>query len=417
VHKFVGNSLAKRLRRTDLLESMEVEGNYRDYKSPKPITSDESNSTEHDVTVSLSGTDDNNDGNTVFSDSISLASKVSKVHDTKRSLHKMAKLKEENMLLKEALEKANASDITMLNSKLRGAHADLVRLRQNNMELKDRIQVLEGRLFSALSSQTPSTGSSGTPSTSTEPDAIEQRTIQPTDSKFTSSERVHLMDIIKSLQSRCKHLSRLTQSYESKIAQLESDRVKELSEQTEQPLHSTVAFNVVEDDGPARMDGNSAALSDQPLSLKSVLKGSAGATYSSAADKKPRQVRLRQDATESRVVEARAEDAKMIRELSAEVKRLAALVPRAVIEATEQSPEQSAASGEQETEQKPHDTIAAEEANVESVNKFVLERSPAAVGYSAGQLLTSFLAGVVVMLLCVALSGSTLYARGTKGAS
>jgi len=73
------------------------------------------------------------------------------VNDARKAIQKMNKLKEENALLKEALEMANATDITTLKSKLRGSHADLVRLRQNNSELKDRIQILEGRLFSALS--------------------------------------------------------------------------------------------------------------------------------------------------------------------------------------------------------------------------------------------------------------------------
>ena len=114
--------------------------------------SDESRSTEHDATVSLSEHDDFNEIHSVFSDTASIASKSSRLNDAKRLAHKLNKLKEENAFLREALAKANAIDITTLRTKLRGANADLVRVKQINSELRDRVQHLERKLFDALNS-------------------------------------------------------------------------------------------------------------------------------------------------------------------------------------------------------------------------------------------------------------------------
>jgi sulfite reductase alpha subunit-like flavoprotein len=66
-------------------------------------------------------------------------------------LHSMKKLKKENASLKEMLEHAKVNDITLLRTKLRGANADILRFKQVNTELKERIQSLEAKLFHLLS--------------------------------------------------------------------------------------------------------------------------------------------------------------------------------------------------------------------------------------------------------------------------
>jgi hypothetical protein len=350
----------------------------------------------------------------------------------------MNKLKEENMLLKEALEKANASDITMLKSKLRGSHADLVRLRQNNSELKDRIQILEGRLFSALSLQTTknsniidnaqdTTKSLDLPTTNTS--TVDGTTIL--DSRFTSSERAHLMDMVKSLQTRCKHLARLVQSYESKISIMQSEADARAAASASASVtdakesSQTIEFNVVEQEGPVAM--TSAELTP---ALKSALKGSTGKPYSSSVSKTSagrKQVHMDEDEVAARIAKAREGDLKVVRELLEEVKRLVALLPRGNIDVAEPPDSTGGAQADEEEERdasedeklsRPVSKGSSSSAAAKLPSQSSISEAGAAgrVGdvthhemYSPGQLLCSFFAGVVVMLLCVALSTYGVY--------
>jgi hypothetical protein len=59
-------------------------------------------------------------------------------------------LKSEIALLQEALHRSNVTDITVLETKLRGAKLDLAQVRKHNNELKQRIQNLESKLYDAL---------------------------------------------------------------------------------------------------------------------------------------------------------------------------------------------------------------------------------------------------------------------------
>ena len=68
----------------------------------------------------------------------------------KKALHTINRLKAEIAMLNESLESDKFTDITTLQDKLRGAQADLSTVRRRNMELKDRVQTLEGSLFEAL---------------------------------------------------------------------------------------------------------------------------------------------------------------------------------------------------------------------------------------------------------------------------
>jgi hypothetical protein len=314
------------------------------YKHSIPVYSDESNSTEHDVTVSLSGTDEFNDTHSIFSET---GSKASRLNDSRKGLQKINKLKEENAMLKESLEKANASDITMLKSKLRGSHADLVRLRQNNSELKDRIQILEGRLFSALSMASTSSKVNSSVITAderdlmdifpVEPDSLPTHfTENPQKEKFSTGDRAHLMDMIRSLQSRCKHLARLVQSYETKISILQTEVDKK-----QQPLHQLNNEHKIEFDQKYDDQSNSSAINKEGKwsnPLKSALKGRPGSSQSlnigtvkpdlKPAVVKSTKVKVQMEEMEARIQQAREEDLKMIQELSSEVRRLVSLLPR-----------------------------------------------------------------------------------------
>lgn len=415
--------------------------------------SDESNSTEHDATISLSGTDEFNDTHSVFSvDTASVSSRPSKHMDTKKTVYKLNRLKEENLLLKESLEKANATDITMLKAKLRGSNADLVRLRQNNAELKDRIQVLEGRLFSALSSQSTVSrkaheiptksvsfadddkGSASVPIVTVEPVILKV-------DKLNDGDRAHYMDMIKSLQSRCKHLARLIQSYETKINLLQQEekekRVEAVIPQQQSdetlPMHPTVDFNIKTE----AVDGSLLEQNPQ-VPLKSVLKHSDQTNKSSTAHTKSanttRVVKIQQSEIESLLAQARADDTKMIKELSDEVKRLVALVPRNSIESAETSAElqQSAdGDGDGETENisdEPlrHRSRSSSHASHGSASVSTIGRNlnvPSGLedrnkvdkgSYTSGQLMCSFFAGLLIMMLCVALTsfGSSSVSTG-----
>ena len=62
------------------------------------------------------------------------------------------KLKSENNMLRDTLSKTEIADIVLLQTRLRSASAINQKLRQLNSDLKDRVQVLEYRLYDALNS-------------------------------------------------------------------------------------------------------------------------------------------------------------------------------------------------------------------------------------------------------------------------
>jgi len=105
--------------------------------------------------VTESESDEFNDTHSVFSDVISISNRSLKKTE-KKLLLTIQKLKQENITLRENLESANASDVTLLRTKLRGAYADITRLKTNNTELKERVQLLEDKVFRMLATQVQS---------------------------------------------------------------------------------------------------------------------------------------------------------------------------------------------------------------------------------------------------------------------
>lgn len=107
------------------------------------------------------GSEEFNDNHSVISDSaynslLSLSGgsnydRTIKKSDAKKLISHLQRVKQENARLKELLESSNTADVSILRTKLRGAQADIVRLKQNNSELKDRIQELDDRIFRLLS--------------------------------------------------------------------------------------------------------------------------------------------------------------------------------------------------------------------------------------------------------------------------
>ena len=83
----------------------------------------------------------------------------------KKQIQKLTALvnryKTDNAVLKERLKDLRGVDIDRLQDKLRGSALDLQTVRGRNVELKDRVQVLEAQLHEALSSSSSSSSSSG----------------------------------------------------------------------------------------------------------------------------------------------------------------------------------------------------------------------------------------------------------------
>lgn len=76
------------------------------------------------------------------------------VTSSKKSAIIIQKLKTEIIVLKGALDNSNAIDIDTINKKLRAANNDVIRLKQLNFELKNRIQNLETSLYKSMNNQT-----------------------------------------------------------------------------------------------------------------------------------------------------------------------------------------------------------------------------------------------------------------------
>lgn len=64
----------------------------------------------------------------------------------------ISRLKNEIAILREAVDIANGSDIEIMQTKLRIANADILKLRERNNDYKSRIQLLEQRLFDTIQS-------------------------------------------------------------------------------------------------------------------------------------------------------------------------------------------------------------------------------------------------------------------------
>jgi len=349
-------------------------------------------------TCDFDGTHDHsdlgNDQQSILSDSISVASYNhqllhSKKVEYKKVVMKLNKLKEENAVLREQLEKTKAQDIATLRAQLRGASVDLMRYRQLNSELKDTIQLLEAKLFTALGSLSEVTNKKsfntvappayeGPPSTSIDNDFQDAKDGSVDESISATVEHIRARDVnnlvdksrsnvekqrvvsnnalIKSLQSKCAHLQRLIKSYEKRMQamQLELDshqnRPHKLSSQlgSLSSQHKSVviiegnSWSATDDecDGVAdasSVDADSAShsqLNDYKLSVT----GDDDSIQSSGGKETESSSRVREDSMAERGRE-KDRDKRIIRELSSEIKRLVSLIPREVLQQSEEQQE------------------------------------------------------------------------------
>lgn len=198
------------------------------------------------------------DNESVVSDAISqLSIRSFKRQDGKKLLGTIQRLKQENISLREALNSTNVLDLATMRNKLRGANADLVRVRQTNSELREKIQTLEKKIFEMVTAarNTPSPSApvdSGIPapvsiqsvkeklkflkrsqmaqenaaaaeSTSTPPAAEGTSSTENTSKSpllETDSKSVPYAEYLK-LFNRNRHLERLSQSLEKRVSILQ----------------------------------------------------------------------------------------------------------------------------------------------------------------------------------------------------
>eukprot|EP01033_Poteriospumella_lacustris_P007166 gene7166-5158_t len=273
------------------------------------------------------------DNESVISEAISqLSIRSFKRQDGKKLLGTIQRLKQENISLREALNSTNVLDLATMRNKLRGANADLVRVRQTNSELREKIQTLEKKIFEMVTAarNTPSPSApvdSGIPapvsiqsvkdklkflkrsqmaqenaaaveSTATPPPEGTSSTENTSKSPLseTDSKSVPYAEYLK-LLSRNRHLERLSQSLEKRVSILQ-----------EEALQSKASFSK-----GSRIDAAEAK------SAESAGSDSLGAEKKELTILKERHTR----------------DEKTIRELAAEVKRLTTILSRQKIEEDE----------------------------------------------------------------------------------
>lgn len=185
---------------------------------------------------------ESNDGQSVVSESLSL-SKLNRKSETKKLLVQLQRLKQENLSLRESLQSSDAQEVSLLKIKLRECNSDLARLRQLNGELKDRIQMLEGKIFDSLQTEVAEVEELPKLETLSISEKLKQRRRERETASSTSSHKSNDLGLLtgvakagtqikepvvvslstksggelQALANRCKYLERLNKSYEKRM--------------------------------------------------------------------------------------------------------------------------------------------------------------------------------------------------------
>lgn len=130
----------------------------------------------------------------------------------------ISRLRSEVMVLKDALEKLNGQDVTFLMAKLRGTKDDLISVKQKNNDLKDRVQVLESKLFDALSynQQVVNKGKSKSRH------GDDNRSINEVEVDESDMATATTTTNTTALELRCQQLQRLNEQLEYKMRELQA---------------------------------------------------------------------------------------------------------------------------------------------------------------------------------------------------
>ena len=431
-----------------------------DFSTTQNINSDESHSTERDQNT-MSTTYDyddiyGNDQQSIISDSISVTSnnrhqlQHSKKADYKKVIMKLNRLKEENAVLREHLEKAKAQDVATLRAQLRGANVDLMRYRQLNAELKDRIQSVEARLFTALGSlgevnSKKSYTRGVSPAIDVSQSIINDEFHDAKDGSVDASvsvaaEDIHARDIYdlversrsnvakqrvlssnaltKSLQSKCTHLQRLTTSYEKRIQamqrELDSYHTRKTNKQSSlRDSMSSHHKSVVIVEGSS--SSSSGGATDEWWGGEATDTNGAHSqlddynlSSETGDDDSIQSMGGRNSWTESSSSSrggggGGAADKRIIRELSNEIKRLVSLIPREALQQQEEASTASITVPPAVTSHWPMDEVDNTDTLLKSpIHPF--SPSPAcSESLSTHHWILSFVLGCLVSCICVAL--------------
>lgn len=433
-----------------------------DFSTTQNINSDESHSTERDQNT-MSTTYDyddiyGNDQQSIISDSISVTSnnrhllQHSKKADYKKVIMKLNRLKEENAVLREHLEKAKAQDVATLRAQLRGANVDLMRYRQLNAELKDRIQSVEARLFTALGSlgevnSKKSYTRGVSPAIDVSQSIIDDEFHDAKDGSVDASvsvaaEYIHERDIYdlversrsnvakqrvlssnaltKSLQSKCTHLQRLTTSYEKRIQamqrELDSYHTRKTNKQSSlRDSMSSHHKSVVIVEGSSNSSSSSGGATDEWWGGEATDTNGVHSQHDdyklsseTGDDDSIQSMSGRNSWTESssnsRGGGGGAADKRIIRELSSEIKRLVSLIPREALQRLEgQEEEASTTVPPAVTSHSPMDEVGSTDTLLKTPIH-PLSPSPAcSESLSTHHWILSFVLGCLLSCICVAL--------------
>ena len=172
-------------------------------------------------------------------DSVASGTSSGSANKLKRALNHIARLRAESALLQESLDMAKMHDVTTLQDKLRGAQTDLAHVRRLNIELKDRVQTLEGSLFDALRennnnlkvpSSIPGSSHDGTTATAWKEDPATSHTNSSNSSSNGVATKAKSL-IAQAGKQSLSHLQKLVISYEKKNAILQ-DKINVFEKRT-----------------------------------------------------------------------------------------------------------------------------------------------------------------------------------------
>ena len=248
----------------------------------------------------------------------------------KRAIAQVTRLKAEVAMLRDALETARLNDVTLIEDRYRGSQTDLANVRKRNIELKDRVQVLEKSLFDALAEnrELKSGGKEGFVDTEEDEGSKKGRT-----KKFSNLDSYGDDQTMKINALRRSHDIK-TSEYVTKIAALQG-RVDQLEAEKAMTDDSTHNFGI---SNVANRLSASNSLDDEVLRSLSV--------------KLPRLDRQKLEGYIAELVDEKCKaDRKTINGLIQEVDRLTALVPEPESESESESEPEPVAEGEQEVEQ------------------------------------------------------------------
>ena len=322
------------------------------------------------------------------------------------------KLTHEIAVLRESFEQLNGLDIVTLSSKLRGAKDDIAALKQRNNELKSRVQILEGKLFQALNSH-----GNGASSTYNHNSTDSESVLSSSSSARVSNRSA----VVKRLHGgiRLEDSERSADATDSSNADLRSDYLEKTNASLVQKLRELQALLGNQSSNTANAAA-AAAAATKPAPKQRRKSGSGGGAgvleeikHRILESALSRNKEINNDdveqlslGIEALVASLREGDAKTIRELAVEVRALSKWVPKEEVEEEEDLDSNTKnLVNIQSTDRR--ETNSSETVSTEAQQRApprMRRHRPEAHAYDTSHIYCSFAAGVLLMLLSIALS-------------